>query len=219
MVKAVIFDMDGLLLDTEKLLVRFWVEAANKAGFPMTRDQALGLRSLHRKFAIPYLKELFGEEFDYDTVRTRRMGLMSSYLADNPLELKSGARELLDYLNSQKIPAAICTATDYERTRDYLSQTGIFERFDRIVCATMVEYGKPRPDIYLYAAEQLGLKPLECVALEDSPNGVRSAADAGCITVMVPDLTQPDSELSGLIYEKADSLKDVIHIIDSLKKK
>ena len=217
MVKAVIFDMDGLLLDTEKLLVRFWVEAANKAGFPMTRDQALSLRSLHRKFAIPYLKELFGEEFDYDTVRTSRMELMSEYLADNPLELKSGARELLDYLNSQKIPAAICTATDYERTRDYLSQTGIFERFDRIVCAAMVEYGTPRPDIYLYAAEQLGLKPWECVALEDSPNGVRSAADAGCITVMVPDLTQPDSELGGIIRGKADSLKDVILIIEGLR--
>ena len=77
MIKAVIFDMDGLLLDTEKLLVRFWVQAANEAGYPMTREHALSLRSLHRSFAVPYLRELFGESFDYKSVRARRMELMS----------------------------------------------------------------------------------------------------------------------------------------------
>ena len=217
MIKAVIFDMDGLLLDTEKLLVRFWVQAANEMGFPMTREHALSIRSLHKSFAVPYLKGIFGEEFDYYAVRGRRMELMREHLGDDPPELKSGAVELLEYLNSEKIPAAVCTATDYERTRDYLTKTGIFERFDRIVCATMVERGKPKPDIYLYAAEQLGLLPSECIALEDSPNGVLSASGAGCRTVMVPDLTQPDSELVSLIYKKADSLSEVIHIIEELK--
>ena len=216
-VKAVIFDMDGLLLDTEKLLVRFWVQAANEAGFPMTREHALSIRSLHRKFTVPYHKETFGEKFDYPAIRARRMELMEQHLNGNPPELKSGAEELLEYLNSQKIPAAICTATDYERTRDYLTRTGIFERFDRIVCATMVEYGKPRPDIYLYAAKQLGLEPSECAALEDSPNGVKSAAGAGCVTIMVPDLTQPDPETEGLIFASANTLADVIDIIDGLR--
>lgn len=213
MVKAVIFDMDGLILDTEKLLVKYWCQAANEAGFPMQREHALNIRSLHRKFAIPYLQGLFGEEFDYVRIRNRRMELMTEALAENGPELKKGVRELLAFLKEQGIASAIATATDYERTKDYLGRVGIFEQFDRIVCATMVEYGKPRPDIYLYAAQQLGLLPSECMALEDSPNGVRSAAAAGCVTVMVPDLTQPDEELASLIHAKADSLLDVPQII------
>lgn len=215
MIKAVIFDMDGLLLDTEKLLVRFWVQAANEAGYPMTRGQALSLRSLHRKFAIPYLKEQFGESFDYIAVRSRRMELMNAYLSKNPLELKAGAVELLTYLKERGIPAAVCTATDPERAGDYLSRVGIFGYFDKIVCASMVEFGKPSPDVYLYTAKRLGLEPSECMALEDSPNGVRSAAGAGCVTVMVPDLTEPDSELEKLIYARANELGGVMDIIEN----
>ncbi|MBD5128992.1 MAG: HAD family phosphatase [Ruminococcaceae bacterium] len=218
MIRAVIFDMDGLLLDTEKLLVRFWVQAANEAGFPMKREHALAIRSLHRKFAIPYLQGLFGEEFDYVKIRSRRMELMNEYLSENPLELKRGAKELTAFLNENGIPAAIATATDFERTKAYLTRAGIFGCFDKIVCATMVAEGKPKPDIYIYAAGELGLEPGECMALEDSPNGVRSAAAAGCVTVMVPDLTPPDEELSALVYESAGSLEDVIGIINKVNR-
>lgn len=200
-------------MDTEKLLVRFWVQAANEFGFPMTREHALYLRSLHRSYAVPYLTEQFGEDFDYLKVRSRRMELMREHLSDNPPELKAGAVELLDYLKGRGVPSAVCTATDYERARDYLTRAGVFDRFDRIICAAMVQRGKPSPDIYLYAAKQLGLPPCECMALEDSPNGVKSAAAAGCVTVMVPDLTLPDEELSGIIHDKADSLADVIDIL------
>jgi len=213
MIKAVIFDMDGLILDTEKLLVKYWCQAANEAGFPMQREHALNIRSLARKFAIPYLQGEFGEDFDYVSIRARRMELMSQALERDGLQLKKGIRELLEYLKQSGIPSAVATATDYERAKAYLTRVGIFDSFDKIVCATMVESGKPAPDIYLYAAEQLGLPPRECMALEDSPNGVRSAAAAGCVTVMVPDLTQPDEELGRLIFAKADSLLDVPAII------
>ncbi len=218
MVKAVIFDMDGLILDTEKLLVKYWCQAANEAGFPMQREHALNIRSLARKFAIPYLHGIFGEGFDYVKIRSRRMQLMTEALERDGLQLKKGITELLDYLRENNIPSAVATATDFERTKDYLTRAGIFHRFDRIVCATMVESGKPKPDIYLYAAEQLSLPAGECMALEDSPNGVRSASAAGCITVMVPDLTQPDEELCGLIRAKADSLLDVAAIIGRFNK-
>lgn len=216
MVKAVIFDMDGLLLDTEKLLVKFWQEAAREAGFPMTREIALNIRSMHRSFAIPYLKSVLGEDFDYLKIRSRRMELMSAYLAKYGLELKKGAKELLTYLNENKVPAAVATATDYERAEKYLKETGIFGYFDKIICATMVKVGKPQPDIYIYAASELGLEPSECAALEDSPNGVKSAAAAGCKTIMVPDLTEPDEELSRIIAAKANSLDEVIDIICKL---
>lgn len=208
--------MDGLLLDTEKLLVRFWVQAANEAGFPMTRENALSIRSLHRSFAVPYLRGLFGENFDYVKIRSRRMELMNQYLSENPLELKDGARELLDHLKERGILAAVATATDLERTEEYLTRVGIFGRFDKIVCAAMVPRGKPEPDIYIYAARELGFEPGECAALEDSPNGVMSAARAGCKTIMIPDLTEPDRELSEMICARCDSLRNVINIIDTI---
>lgn len=214
MIKAVIFDMDGLILDTEKLLVKYWCQAANEAGFPMKLEHALNIRSLARKFAIPYLQSIFGDSFDYVSIRSRRMELMSQHIAEHGLETKKGITQLLDFLDERDIPAAIATATDIRRTEEYLGKVGLLDRFSRIVCAAMVESGKPKPDIYLYAAQQLGLAPGECMALEDSPNGVRSASSAGCVTVMVPDLTQPDDELLGLIFAKADSLADVPGIIE-----
>lgn len=214
MIKAVIFDMDGLILDTEKLLVKYWCQAANEAGFPMKLEHALNIRSLARKFAIPYLQGIFGESFDYVSIRSRRMELMSQHIAEHGLETKKGITQLLNFLDERNIPAAIATATDIRRTEEYLGKVGLLGRFSRIVCAAMVESGKPKPDIYLYAAQQLGLAPGECMALEDSPNGVRSASSAGCVTVMVPDLTQPDDELLGLIFAKADSLADVPGIIE-----
>lgn len=212
--KAVIFDMDGLLLDTEKLLVRFWVQAANEAGFPMRREHALSIRSLHRSFAIPYLQGIFGGAFDYLKIRSRRMELMKEYLSEHPLELKEGARELLKFLNGRGISAAVATATDFERTRDYLTRVGIFGCFDKIVCATMVERGKPAPDIYIYAANQMELEPWECVALEDSPNGVKSASAAGCKTLMIPDLTEPDDELSGVDFARVRTLSGVAAFLE-----
>ena len=86
MIKAVIFDMDGLILDTEKLLVKYWCQAANEAGFPMQREHALNIRSLARKFAIPYLQGIFGEEFDYVKIRSRRMELMKQHISQHGLE-------------------------------------------------------------------------------------------------------------------------------------
>ncbi len=216
MVKAVIFDMDGLLLDTEKLLIKFWCEAANESGFPMTREIALNIRSMHRSFAVPYLKSVLGEDFDYLKIRSRRMELMNEHIEKNGIELKKGAQKLLTYLKKIGIRTAVATATDYQRAEKYLKETGIFGFFDKIVCATMVEKGKPMPDIYIYAANELGLDPSECAALEDSPNGVKSASSAGCKTIMVPDLTQPDEELLGIIAAKADSLEDVVGIIEKI---
>ncbi len=216
MIKAVIFDLDGLILDTEKLLVKFWCQAANEAGFPMQMEHALHIRSLGRKFAIPYLNEIFGPEFDYMKIRSRRMELMAEHIREHGLEKKPGLEELLSYLQKNRIPAAVATATDRIRAEGYLQQTGLLHYFSSVICAGMVESGKPQPDIYLFAASRLGLKPQECMALEDSPNGIRAASSAGCVTVMVPDLTEPDNDVLPLIYASVESLADVPAIIKQL---
>lgn len=211
-IKGVIFDMDGLMIDTEKLLTRFWIEAAQEHGFNMTMEHVLGIRSLAAKYAIPKLQGIFGENFDYKAIRSRRIELMNDYIIKNGIEKKKGLDELLEYLKG-KYRIAVATATDYERTEMYLKKIGIFDCFDKIICGPMVENGKPAPDIYLKASNELGLEPSECMALEDSPNGITAAFNAGCIPVMVPDLSQPDKEIQEMLYAKADSLYDVIDIL------
>lgn len=213
-IKGVISDMDGVILDTEKLYVRFWCDAANFYGYPMERRHALSIRSMARPFAIEKLKGYFGEDFDYYAVHDKRIELMDKYIEENGIEAKKGAKALLSYLKDNGYRVALATATGIERTEKYLKQQGLYEFFDEIVCASMVEHGKPEPDIYIYAAEKIGLKPQECIALEDSQNGIKSASSAGCKTVMVPDLDEPADEIKPLLYDVADGLEDVIRIIN-----
>ena len=213
-IKGVISDMDGVILDTEKLYVRFWCEAANFYGYPMERRHALSIRSMARPFAIEKLKGYFGEDFDYYAVHDKRIELMDKYIEKNGIEAKKGAKALLSYLKDNGYRVALATATGIERTEKYLKQQGLYEFFDEIVCASMVEHGKPEPDIYVYAAEKIGLKPQQCIALEDSQNGIKSASSAGCKTVMVPDLDEPADEIKPLLYDVADGLEDVIRIIN-----
>ncbi len=217
-IEAVIFDMDGLMLDTEKLLVRFWCEAAREYGFPMERRHALELRSFAGKFAAVQLKEWFGESCDYKKIRARRIELMNAYIKDHPVGKKVGLDELLDHLKERGIRAAVATATDLERAKEYLIPAGIYDKFERIICGNMIQNGKPCPDIYLYACSQLGLEPERCMALEDSPNGVRSASDAGCVTVMVPDLTPPAMEQYSRVFAVCETLRDVIGLLNGVNK-
>jgi HAD superfamily hydrolase (TIGR01509 family) len=212
-IKAVVFDLDGTLLDTEKLLFRFWREAAAEYGYNMTAEQALTLRSLTHRLVQPLFTEWFGEKCDYKQLRAARMRLMSSYIGEHGLEVKPGAAELLEQLGAHGYLRAVATATDIERASEMLKKAGLYECFDRIICASMVEWGKPKPDIYLYAAEQLGLKPDECMAVEDSPNGVISAHTAGCFTVMVPDLTQPDEDIKPYISAVCGSLSGIAELL------
>lgn len=213
MINAVIFDMDGTLIDTEKYYRKFWPLTMKEFGYEMTDEQALTLRSLGRPFAPAQLKAWFGEDLDYWAVRNKRKELMEECLDREGIERKKGALEAVQMLQKRGILAAIATATDMERTNKYLKIVGLEGYFERLISATMVAEGKPSPDIYLYACEQLGLKPEECIAVEDSPNGVLSAYRAGCKVVMVPDQTEPDEELKKLLYARIDSLEELENIL------
>lgn len=210
---TVIFDMDGVLIDTEKYLVTYWCQAAKEFGFDMKREHGLLIRSLAGIYAEPKLKELLGESFDYQKVRSRRKQLMEEQLKKSGIEKKPGVDILLNFLKTNGFKTAVATATDETRAKAYLSEIGILYQFDKVICATMVERGKPMPDIYLYACQQLEENPCDCYAIEDSPNGILAAVRAGLKTIMVPDLTQPDEQLFSILYAKADSLEQVIDLI------
>ena len=214
-IKGVLFDMDGVILDTEKLYTRFWREAAQALGFAMTHEMALGMRSLSHQVGERQLKAYLGDEVDYQQVRSKRIELMTAFINENGVELKSGIHELLEFLNKNGLKKAIATSSPLDRTKEYLSQVGLVDAFDELVSGHMVEHGKPAPDIYLHAASKLGLKPEECLVLEDSPTGLLAAYRAGCIPVMVPDQDQPDDEVKSRSYAVVNSLVDVIQLFRS----
>ncbi len=216
-IKALIFDMDGLMVDTEKLLSRFWCEAAAFYGWEMTREHVLGIRSLAAKYAAPKLRAEIGEDFDYRKVRLKRIELMNSFIAKNGIEKKPGLDELIEYGKNRGLKLAVATATDNVRTEMYLTSIGVYDKFDKVICGNMVKASKPDPDIYLTASKELGLPPQQCIALEDSPNGIKSAHTAGCVPVFVPDLSQPDPETQKLMFACCETLAHVIPVIDSCK--
>ncbi len=210
--KAILFDMDGLVLDTEKLYTRFWQEAAGALGFSMTKEQALGMRSLNRGAGAAKLKSYFGDSVDYDEVRNKRIELMDAFVEKTGVTLKPGIYELLAFAKEQGLKTAITTSSPMKRTELYLSQVGLKESFDELVSGYMVEKGKPEPDIYLYAAKKLGVEPAECMVLEDSPAGILAAHRAGCVPVMIPDQDEPDEATRPLLHacvERLDLVKEL----------
>lgn len=210
---GVLLDMDGVVLDTEKLYARFWAEAARALGYPMTYEQALGMRSLNSAAGQAKLESYFGPGVSRAQMRDKRVELMDAYVAEYGVEAKPGIHELLDYLKGQGIRTAIATSSPMPRATAYLGSLDLLDKFDRICSGHDVKQGKPAPDIYLHAAASIGIPPENCLAIEDSPAGILSAHCAGCWPVLVPDLDGSDEEMRKILYAEADSLSDIIHLL------
>lgn len=212
-VRGVLFDMDGLVLDTEKLYARFWQEACRFYGFPMTRGQALKMRAANSNLGRANLLEFFGPGADYTAIREKRIELMDAFIRENGVETKPGIFHLMDVLEELGIPAAITSSSPRDRIEAHLRSVNLYHRFAAICSGYDVPWGKPEPDIYLHGAASLGLKPQECLALEDAPTGILSAYRAGCVTVMIPDQDQPGEDTRRLLWAKCDSLADVTELL------
>ncbi len=213
MVKAVLFDMDGVVLDSEKLYTRFWKQAIEESGFSVTWEQLLDLRSLGKEFAPAYFREILGPSADPEAIRILRRVRMKEYTDVHPIQLKPGIRKTLEELRKRKILTAIATASNPERAEGFLDQTGVRPLFDRVLTTASVAHGKPEPDIYLSACQQLGIEPWEAMAVEDSDNGALSAIRAGCLTVMVPDLAPPGAQVVDQLYGVAGNVAEILDLL------
>ena len=209
---AVILDMDGTLLDTESIYVRTFLETANALGHPLPAS------FLHTLIGLPggdfqtRLRAHLGEEFPY--AEHRRLYLARrTELLDQGIAIKPGALELLAHLEATRTPMAIATAATRANAEDYLRRTGLRDRFAVVLTRDDVEHSKPKPDLFLRAAAGIGIAPEQCVAVEDSHNGVRSAHAAGMMTVMVPDIVAATDEIRTLCVAVVASLHDVRRLV------
>jgi HAD superfamily hydrolase (TIGR01509 family) len=207
---AIVFDMDGLLFDTETLYQQAIVIAATEAGHevvPEVFNRTVGLPwAQSRALLLTHFGETFPVD-DFQEAWVRHFWV----IAETRLELKPGALELLDTLDQLGLPRAIATSSSPRTVERHLMAHNLLGRFNEIVGHGDYERGKPAPDPFVRAAERLGIEPWSCLALEDSHNGVRSASAAGMMTVMVPDLLEPTDEIRGLCTFVANDLHEVRH--------
>ena len=213
-VRGVLFDVDGVILDTECLYSRFWMEACHFYGFPMTKEQSLQMRSLNKTAGQEKFHALFGPTADYAVIRQKRIELMDAFVAKEGVAPKPGIYILLDALEQRGIPCAITSSSPRQRLECYLTPLNLYHRFAKVVTGYDVPHGKPEPDIYLRGAAELGLAPETCLALEDSPAGILSAYRAGCLPVLIPDQDTPGEDTLSLLYAKADTLADIVTLLD-----
>ncbi len=213
--KAIVFDMDGVIFDSERLYRKHWMITGSEYGIPEDEMEDLCNRmaGATRENNERLMKDRFGETFDYDTFRSKTMERMDRDILAHGLDLKPGVKELFQYLKEQGYKIGLATSTQRERARRNLKNAGILEVFDRIVYGGVVPHGKPAPDIYLKACEDLEVKPEEAIGIEDSINGVKSCGAAGLYTIMVIDLIQPTEEIRPITHRIYDSLYDVIDFL------
>ncbi|MGN0988760.1 MAG: HAD family hydrolase [Eubacteriales bacterium] len=209
-VDLVIFDMDGLLFDTEILYLNKWFVAAERFGVKITKDQVIKSMGASREVMEKYFHELFGAEFLFQDAIKAISDLIVEDVEKNGLKIKKGFPELYTFLKKRGIKTALATSTGQARTELYLQKSGLTDAFDLVLCGESVSHGKPAPDIFLKAARALGAAPDRCMVLEDSANGILAASRAGMIPVCIPDLKQPSDEIRSKCYKVLSSLDCVV---------
>ena len=214
MYEAVIFDMDGLMFDTEPIWASCWPKTAIEFGVECMEGLADAMRGTNGAEAVSIIREWYGDEVDPKAFVDRFYEIALEALAHGA-EKKPGLDRLLEYLKTEGIPMAVASSSSREMIKANLIRGGILPYFDSIVSGIEVEHAKPYPDVFLKAADELGVPPQKSLVLEDSYNGVRAGFAGGFHTVMVPDLSEPTEEMERLATAIVLNLNDVVDMLAS----
>jgi len=202
---AAIFDMDGLMLDTEKMCIPLWTEAGNKFGFNITEEVILRMIGLNNIKCRKILLDEFGDSFSYDEI-SNEFKLLCKREFEKGIPHKKGLIYILDFFKNKKIPVGVATSTRRVTALYMLEKAGILDRFTAVTGGDEVENGKPAPDIFLLAAEKLGQPASACVGFEDSPAGLKGLQSAGIRSVFIKDILEPPQDVLNGIWRRCNDL-------------
>ena len=212
--KGVIFDMDGVIFDTERLYMRCCVEVGEELGLQNVEEvckKCIGISSAGTDIIMT---ENFGEGFSAEEFKKSVGEHFVKYFKDGKHLIKTGVPEILEYLKANGFKVALASSTVKSAVERELESAGLIQYFDELVCGDMVSKSKPEPDIFLEAAKRINSTPDECIVIEDSLNGIRAAYSAGMKAIMVPDIIQPDDEMREKAWKIVPTLVEAKKIIE-----
>lgn len=211
--KAVVFDMDGVIFDSERAVMQCWKEVASRHNIPDIEKAILACTGTTMVRTREIMLNMYGADFPYDEYARESSAIFHSRYDGGRLPMKQGVKELLTFLKEHDKKIALASSTRQQVVTDELRDAGIIEYFDRIICGDMVSRSKPAPDIFLKACEELNISPSDSYAIEDSYNGIRAAHAGGLHPIMVPDLLPADEEMQSLAEIVLPSLTSVMEYL------
>lgn len=217
MIRALLFDMDGLMFDTERIAEEGWRNIAAQEGFLLTPQRMEQFRGTNPVRCRQLFQEWFGDSVNFDQCINQCRAYILSYVETHGVPLKKGLMELLTYAKKEGIPTAIATSTIRKQAIRYWELAEILPYFSTSVCGDEVTMGKPNPQIFLLAARKLGIAPQECLVLEDSPNGLKAGRAGNMYVGMVPDIAPATAELREICDFVFEDLSQVIPVLEKQK--
>jgi len=208
--QAAVFDMDGLLLDTERVCMQAFERACEKLSLPFVESAYVKIIGCNAKGIEIAIMDYYAQYIDYPTLRKTWMDGYWPIVENQAIPVKEGVIELLNWLQSQQIPMAVATSTHQALAATKLKLAGLDHYFEHISSGCEVTHGKPHPEIFLLAAQRLQIAPQQCLAFEDSNNGVLAAVAAEMQVYQVPDLVSPDQDILQLGHRVVPSLHDAL---------
>lgn len=213
--KAVIFDMDGVIFDTERIYLEDWTKVFKKYGYSLNKEVYTSVMGTGRKNVKETFKNVFGDDLPIEEMYIEKDAMLFEAIEGNKVPLKKGAVEIIDFLEKNGYKIALATSAKRDRLEKQLKGANIQDKFGAIVCGDDVANSKPNPDIFLKAAAELSVKPEECIVIEDSSAGIKAAFNAGMIALHVEDLKKADYDILKYCYKSFRNLNEIMKYIEN----